>query len=828
MSLQIKLATRFPDEVPEVSCSTEVLHPNIDPTGDTANVCLSLLDEWESSFGLEDCVQGLLFLLYEPNQEDPLSPYFCGDMSENFYREVRISLTGRTHNGFTGPRLIEDDDEIRQFLEAIQEEEDARIQAEEEAARKKAEEDALKEAEEVKEENQEEQAVASTSETAENNTTETLDSDTQNSQADSSAVDNPPMEGPINIPQQQTEAVCVPDANSVETKSANIDTCQTCDTEQTEVALIEAKAASQNHADCSNVAEEMSHNNEDDINKCTTKDDAPAPEDTSINEGVETLTTSTSADDNTISVTAPASCDGSESTKNASTTDCTTPMPLTESAPTATTSVVDDTPVESTSVTGDTPTTSTSVTDNTPTASTSVTDNTPTASASASVTDDAPVESTSVTDDTPTTSTFVTDDTTTASTSVTDNTPTASASVTDDAPVESTAVTCDYPTTSVTDSTPTASTPNGDNTSVESTSVTDNTPVESTCVTDDTPNASTSVTDSTPIASTSVTDNTSVESTSVTDNTPVESTSVTDNTSVASTSVTDTTTIASTSSSTTSTTASVIDNVPTPSVSVTDSTTNIPTVSASVEDNTSTASASVTDNTPITSSAVIDSTSSTSATDSTTPTSTSAVDSAPSTSTPNTDSTDAVPSSTEAKSCDEVSNQEITTTQESSEALENKVDMEVMLKRVQELMNLDPKFEDPNCDNDEEEEEECNDEDEEEQQLDEQEEEEQESQQANETDAQNNTINAAASADLPSSSNLSLSRQVSKAERIETDDVPRFADKGTQTCQDPADQESLGSYLTGFKTCSFVAPDYDNALMYVGATCLYALHRFAK
>lgn len=55
---------------------------------------MSLFDEWDSNFGLEDCVQGLLFLFYEPNLDDPLSPYIPWDINEPFEETVQRSIRG--------------------------------------------------------------------------------------------------------------------------------------------------------------------------------------------------------------------------------------------------------------------------------------------------------------------------------------------------------------------------------------------------------------------------------------------------------------------------------------------------------------------------------------------------------------------------------------------------------------------------------------------------------------------------------------------------------------------------------------------------------------
>lgn len=84
----------YPENLPLVICTTPIYHPNIDNDCDDTNVCLSLFDEWDSN-SLVDIVQGLLFLFYNPNLEDPLSSLFDGSEAEDQFAEnVRLSLMG--------------------------------------------------------------------------------------------------------------------------------------------------------------------------------------------------------------------------------------------------------------------------------------------------------------------------------------------------------------------------------------------------------------------------------------------------------------------------------------------------------------------------------------------------------------------------------------------------------------------------------------------------------------------------------------------------------------------------------------------------------------
>ena len=91
--------------VPKVTCLTNIYHPNIDPEswdGDEGNVCLNILNDWPPSYGLQDCIQGILFLLHNPNLDDPLAPYFDDAYEKGeFPEKVRSSIRGEDVDGFT-------------------------------------------------------------------------------------------------------------------------------------------------------------------------------------------------------------------------------------------------------------------------------------------------------------------------------------------------------------------------------------------------------------------------------------------------------------------------------------------------------------------------------------------------------------------------------------------------------------------------------------------------------------------------------------------------------------------------------------------------------
>lgn len=107
---EFDLSDGYPTCPPVVRCQTHIYHPNIDFCDDQGDVCLNLLDElWTPDMTLEDVVQGVLFLLYNPNVEDPLSSMFTGNESEEqFLENVRASLRGESVDGEDFERNLAD------------------------------------------------------------------------------------------------------------------------------------------------------------------------------------------------------------------------------------------------------------------------------------------------------------------------------------------------------------------------------------------------------------------------------------------------------------------------------------------------------------------------------------------------------------------------------------------------------------------------------------------------------------------------------------------------------------------------------------------------
>lgn len=87
------------DTIPDVICKSKIYHPNIDPTMETyrpgeSNVCLNFLNN-RICVCLEGLVLGILFLLHNPNFDDPLSPLFSSsDDHENFDEIAQSWING--------------------------------------------------------------------------------------------------------------------------------------------------------------------------------------------------------------------------------------------------------------------------------------------------------------------------------------------------------------------------------------------------------------------------------------------------------------------------------------------------------------------------------------------------------------------------------------------------------------------------------------------------------------------------------------------------------------------------------------------------------------
>lgn len=128
------LSDGYPDNPPRINCLTKVYHPNIDQIDEYSEgeICLNLMDElWAPELTLEDFVQGLLFMFYNPNIEDPLNPAFNGsEDQEEFEENVLRSMRGEEVDGIvyekvlnmTTPTVTKDEEEKDGLVEKEEEE----------------------------------------------------------------------------------------------------------------------------------------------------------------------------------------------------------------------------------------------------------------------------------------------------------------------------------------------------------------------------------------------------------------------------------------------------------------------------------------------------------------------------------------------------------------------------------------------------------------------------------------------------------------------------------------------------------------------------------
>lgn len=112
---KLDLSDDYPNGPPKINCLTNVYHPNIDQVDEYSegDICLNLLDElWTPDLSLDDYVQGLLFMFYNPNVEDPLNPAFYGSESpEELEENIRKSMRGEEVDGVVYDKVLPDDEE---------------------------------------------------------------------------------------------------------------------------------------------------------------------------------------------------------------------------------------------------------------------------------------------------------------------------------------------------------------------------------------------------------------------------------------------------------------------------------------------------------------------------------------------------------------------------------------------------------------------------------------------------------------------------------------------------------------------------------------------
>ena len=90
-----------------VRCETDIFHPNIDTKNTEvqatqSNVCLDLLSfgQWKKTFGFENIIAGLVYLLYNPNLDSPLCSYHDYDLLyDEFETKIQMYMRGEDVDG---------------------------------------------------------------------------------------------------------------------------------------------------------------------------------------------------------------------------------------------------------------------------------------------------------------------------------------------------------------------------------------------------------------------------------------------------------------------------------------------------------------------------------------------------------------------------------------------------------------------------------------------------------------------------------------------------------------------------------------------------------
>jgi len=117
------LSPEYPNKAPSVQCHTDIYHPNISVSG---AVCLNIFkSDFSSQLKIEHYVNGLLFLLYNPNLDDRLNGNVTRD--QNIFRNnARKAMKGISIDGRAFKACCPLDYDDREFF-YVEEEETAYI-----------------------------------------------------------------------------------------------------------------------------------------------------------------------------------------------------------------------------------------------------------------------------------------------------------------------------------------------------------------------------------------------------------------------------------------------------------------------------------------------------------------------------------------------------------------------------------------------------------------------------------------------------------------------------------------------------------------------------
>ncbi|ESP04263.1 hypothetical protein LOTGIDRAFT_170957 [Lottia gigantea] len=99
-----------------ITCMTPIYHPNIDTSSiiyGQNNVCFNLADEGREQLGLIGIVAALLYLLYNPDLDDPLNESFGTPTLEEFKTKVKAYMNGVNLEGVNTATVQENMDEYK-------------------------------------------------------------------------------------------------------------------------------------------------------------------------------------------------------------------------------------------------------------------------------------------------------------------------------------------------------------------------------------------------------------------------------------------------------------------------------------------------------------------------------------------------------------------------------------------------------------------------------------------------------------------------------------------------------------------------------------------
>ncbi|CAH8828966.1 unnamed protein product [Trichobilharzia szidati] len=99
----ITVSPNYPNETPSVKCYTPIIHPNIDYTNLQDTVCVNLLFSWERCYRIKDVIHAIIFLFYEPNRDDCLTPSSLFNSEESYRESVKLFLKGGIVDGHYFP-----------------------------------------------------------------------------------------------------------------------------------------------------------------------------------------------------------------------------------------------------------------------------------------------------------------------------------------------------------------------------------------------------------------------------------------------------------------------------------------------------------------------------------------------------------------------------------------------------------------------------------------------------------------------------------------------------------------------------------------------------